>query len=201
MTPSNNSRRATTLPDTPHICRSTARPTTTRLSNVVGSAWRRCGRTLKESRRLQSSTIQEAEALGRVHNLCHVLAYGGAFGSALRQEWTTMSDFAERLESVASEHVLPFWLAAVNMFRGIARASNAQDDADAFFSRGVDWYIANGVGFLLPSFRVLFASAKGVGGNDPRERNFSTHRWTTASAGFAPRCFDSSLERTATRED
>jgi class 3 adenylate cyclase len=127
---------------------------------------------IEESRRLQSSTIQEAEALGRVHNLCHVLAYGGAFGSALRQEWTTMSDFAERLESVASEHVLPFWLAAVNMFRGIARASNAQDDADAFFSRGVDWYIANGVGFLLPSFRVLFASAKGVGGNDPRELEF-----------------------------
>jgi len=39
----------------------------------------------------------------------------------------------------------------------------------AMFDLGTEWLTRNGVGFLLPSFRVMLASAAGPGSNDPLE--------------------------------
>lgn len=122
------------------------------------------------SRALQSSTVAEAEDLGRTHNLCHVLAYGGAIGSALQHDWVAMTRYLERLDELASAHELPFWQAVVNFLRGI-EAAQAGDLARgrAIFGLGADWCTANGTTFLLPTLGVLFASAAGFGANDPSE--------------------------------
>lgn len=124
----------------------------------------------ERSRALQASTIAQAEAMGRVHNLCHVLAYGGALGSGLLQDWDAMTRSVRRLQSVASEHDLPFWLADVDLFLGIeAVRVGDYGRGSALFDRGTDWFFEHGAGFLLPTFKVLYVSAAGVGANDPLE--------------------------------
>jgi class 3 adenylate cyclase len=115
---------------------------------------------LEDARRLQQETVAEAEQLGRVHNLCHVLAYGGAIGSALQQDWTAMARYLHQLNELAGPHELPFWEAAVSFLRGIEAAHEGDPiRGRAIFDVGADWFTRNGSGFLLPTFRVLFASA------------------------------------------
>jgi len=125
---------------------------------------------LETARALQNSTVAEAERLGRIHNLCHVLAYGGAIGSELKHDWAALTRYLKRLDGVASAYELPFWKAAVHFLRGIEAAQGGNPARGrAIFDLGADWFAANGAGFLLPTFRVLFASAAGVGANDPVE--------------------------------
>jgi class 3 adenylate cyclase/tetratricopeptide (TPR) repeat protein len=122
---------------------------------------------LEPSRALQDSTVAEAEELGRIHNLCHVLAYGGAIGSLLRQDWKASTRYLNRLDELASAHQLPFWETAVHFLRGIEAAHDGDlRRGHAIFERAVQWFTANGAGFLLPTFRVLFASAAGAGSHD-----------------------------------
>ena len=115
---------------------------------------------LDDARTLQEQTVAEAEQLGRVHNLCHVLAYGGAIGSSLQQDWTAMSRYLQQLAELAEPHELPFWEAAVSFLRGIEEAHEGDPIRGRLtFDVGADWFTRNGSGFLLPTFRVLFASA------------------------------------------
>ncbi len=121
---------------------------------------------LETSRALQHATVAEAEGLGRTHNLCHVLAYGGAIGSALQHDWEAMTRYLNRLDELASEHELPFWQAAVQVLRGVEAAQRGDAARGrTIFGLGVDAFTANGTDFLVPTFRVLFASATGVGAN------------------------------------
>lgn len=125
---------------------------------------------IETARRLQDATAAEAEALGRFHNLCHVLAYGGALGSAMEQDWEGMMRYVTRLDAVSTAHELPFWRATVNFFRGIDAARSGEPARGrALFDIGAEWFTANGAGFLLPTFGVLLCSAAGIGSNDPAE--------------------------------
>lgn len=130
---------------------------------------------LEDAQRLQDATVADAERLGRLHNLCHVLAYGGAIGSALRRDWEAMGHYLRELDALAGSHELPFWEATVSFLQGI-EAAHRGDAARGRerFDAGADWFTRNGSGFLLPTFRVLLASAQessphGSGWNDPQE--------------------------------
>ena len=90
---------------------------------------------LEDARRLQEETVAEAEQLGRVHNLCHVLAYGGAIGSALQQDWTAMARYVQQLNELAGPHELPFWEATVSFLRGIEAAHEGDPCAGADLRR------------------------------------------------------------------
>ena len=119
---------------------------------------------------LQLATAAEAEKLGRIHNLCHVLAYGGALGSALHLDWDGMARYTDRLDDISSTQELPFWQAAVSFFRGI-EAAHSGDVAGGRerFEAGVQWCTGQGVGFLLPTLKLVFASAAGIEAVDPTE--------------------------------
>ncbi len=119
---------------------------------------------IERSRRLQLEMEAEAETSGRIHNICHMTAYGGACAAALRNDWDAMEAHAHRLKLMATTHELPFWIAAAQCYEGTAAAANGDHLTGlALFNEGAEWYASNGVGFLVPTFRVLHASASAVG--------------------------------------
>lgn len=114
----------------------------------------------QRARSLQEATVADAERLGRVHNHCHVLAYGGAIGAALQQDWEAMSVYLEELRELAAPHGLPFWDATVRLLEGIELTQRGEPERGReSFEAGAGWFTSNGSGFLQPSFRVLLASA------------------------------------------
>lgn len=111
-------------------------------------------------RRLLTATIEHAEERENPHNLCHAVAYGGALTAAFTGAHDDMSDHVQRLSGLAASHKLPFWSAITQMYTAILDVLEGHDTAGRLsFNEGASWFAGNGAGFLLPTFRVLYASA------------------------------------------
>lgn len=150
----------------------------------------------EQARRLQETTVAAAERLGRVHNHCHVLAYGGAIGAALQSDWGAMSLYVRELRELAAPHALPFWEATVKLFEGIELTQQGElARGRQSFDAGVEWFTSNGSGFLLPSFRVLRASAAADSGASDTGEDPPTLRRLLAALSAGERWVRSELLR------
>lgn len=110
---------------------------------------------------LRESMIKEAENLGRMHNLCHAIAFGGAYSAALQLDWPKVGRFANRLLALATQNDLPFWISIAGFFLAMEKQAKGEDEAASeHFNKALVWSRQSGAGFLIPSFMILRASAR-----------------------------------------
>ena len=104
--------------------------------------------------------MSQAEARKDPHNLCHAIAYGGAVSAALLGDHDAFRAHAAQLARLAERHELPFWDATATIFRAVVDVLDGDGARghDRFFE-GAAWFADVGAGFLLPTFRVVYASA------------------------------------------
>ena len=108
------------------------------------------------ARTAMARALTTAEENGRVHNICHTLMYGVGLPAIICGDWAQVDAAADRLDGLAKLHNLDMWQSMAKLLRGIyllAHQENAH--GDALFDDGADALSAQGILFLMPTFRTL----------------------------------------------
>ena len=111
--------------------------------------------------------LASAEASQHLHTLCHTLTFGAALPAGIRGNWAELDAHRTRLAELAETHGLGFWSHVLQLLSGIALVSRGEAAAGAAaFDAGVAALQAHGFRFMVPTFRLLCATAALA--HDPR---------------------------------